>query len=310
MIHVSYTKFYMMKAEKEAHHHNNSHEPVLLDAVVRLLAPKPGESYLDLTAGYGGHSSKILETTGDATKLTLVDRDQNAINSLETLSNAGARVIHQDFASAAKEFVKNGEQFDMVLIDLGVSSPHLDNAERGFSFQTEAPLDMRMDNRQILTAQQVVNEYSEAELVKILRQYGEEPKAKKIAAAIVSARPLATTLQLAALVEDIYGRRGKTHPATRTFQALRIAVNEELMQLETTLPLLPDLLKEKGRVAIISFHSLEDRLVKQYFASETQAGYEAKLEVMTKKPISGAIEDVLNRRARSAMLRAAFKINT
>lgn len=300
----------MMKAEKEAHHHNNSHEPVLLDAVVRILAPKPGETYLDLTAGYGGHTSKVLQTTDDPTKLTLVDRDQNAINSLVPFLEAGARVIHQDFASAAQEFVNTGEQFDMILIDLGVSSPHLDNAERGFSFQTEAPLDMRMDNRQTLTAQTVVNEYSEAELTRILREYGEEPKAKKIAAAIVSARPLATTLELAALVEKIYSRRGKTHPATRTFQALRIAVNEELAQLEATLPLLPDLLKEKGRVAIISFHSLEDRLVKHYFASEKQAGYEARLEVLTKKPISGATEDVLNRRARSAMLRAAIKINT
>jgi 16S rRNA (cytosine1402-N4)-methyltransferase len=300
----------MMKAEKEAHHHNNSHEPVLLDAVTRVLAPKPGETYLDLTAGYGGHTSRILLETGDSTKLTLVDRDQNAINSLAPFSKAGARIIHQDFASAAEELAANGEQFDMILIDLGVSSPHLDNAERGFSFQTEAPLDMRMDNRQELTAQTIVNEYSAAELVRVLREYGEEPKAKKIAAAIISARPLATTLDLAAVVETIYSRRGRTHPATRTFQALRIAVNQELLQLETVLPLLPTLLKQGGRVALISFHSLEDRLVKRFFKEETEAGYEARLKVITKKPISGATEDVLNRRARSAMLRAAIKINT
>jgi 16S rRNA (cytosine1402-N4)-methyltransferase len=295
---------------QEAHHHNNSHEPVLLDAVVRILAPKSGESYLDLTAGYGGHAGRILRDTGDSTKLTLVDRDQNAIKSLQGFADAGARIIHQDFASAATDLATYGETFDMILIDLGVSSPHLDNAERGFSFQTEAPLDMRMDNRQALTAQTIVNTYSKEALKAILKEYGEEPKAQRIAEAIVLARPLNTTLELAAVVEEIYGRRGKTHPATRTFQALRIAVNEELSQIKTVLPLLPNLLKDGGRVAIISFHSLEDRLTKQFFASEAQAGYEARLALLTKKPISGATEDVLNRRARSAMLRGAIKINT
>lgn len=299
-----------MITEKEAHHHNNSHEPVLFDAVLRTLAPKPGETYLDLTAGYGGHTNGIVSNTGDSAKLTLVDRDQNAIASLVDFKQAGARILHQDFASAAKDLVGQNEQFDMILIDLGVSSPHLDNAERGFSFQAEAPLDMRMDNRQSLTAQQIVNEYSEEMLTQILRDYGEEPKAKKVAAAIIAARPLSSTLQLAEVVQKIYGRRGKTHPATRTFQALRIAVNEELKQLEATLSLLPDLLKPGGRVAVISFHSLEDRLVKQFFKAETNAGYEARLKTLTKKPISGATEDVLNRRARSAKLRAAIKINT
>ena len=295
---------------KEAHHHNNSHIPVLLDAVIQCLKPKPGESYLDLTAGYGGHASKVLSMTGNPKGATLVDRDQNAIAALQQFAQAGARLVHQDFASATQQLTANREQFDMILIDLGVSSPHLDNSERGFSFKTEAPLDMRMDTRQQLTAEHIVNTYSEEELTIILKSYGEEPKAKKIAKAIIDARPLTTTLELAHIVEKFYGRKGKTHPATRTFQALRIAVNEELTQLDSVLPLLPQLLKKGGRVAIISFHSLEDRLVKSFFASETQAGYEARLQVLTKKPIHGAHEDVLNRRARSAKLRAAIKINT
>lgn len=295
---------------KEAHHHNNSHIPVLLEAVVHILAPKSGDSYLDLTAGYGGHALQVLAKTGDISKLTLVDRDEHAIKSLQKLEISGARLIHQDFASAAKELAEANETFDMILIDLGVSSPHLDNGERGFSFQTDAPLDMRMDNRQKLTAEKLVNHCSHQELAKILREYGEEPKAKRIADGIIAARPISSTLQLANLVEEVYGRRGKIHPATRTFQALRIAVNEELSQLETVLPLLPDLLNPGGRVAIISFHSLEDRLVKRFFTSENQAGYEARLNILTKKPISGATEDVFNRRARSAKLRAAIKINT
>lgn len=299
-----------MNLVKEAHHHNNSHIPVLLEAVLTQLAPKQGESYLDLTAGYGGHASKVLERTGDPNKVTLVDRDEHAINALQELKNVGARVIHNDFAQAAADLALAGERFDMILIDLGVSSPHLDNAERGFSFQTDAPLDMRMDNRQVLTAQTLVNTSTEAELIRILKEYGEEPKAKRIAQAIIAARPLQTTLQLAGIVLGIYGRRGKTHPATRTFQALRIAVNQELEQVQRTLPLLPKLLNPGGRVAVISFHSLEDRLVKRYFAEQAESGYEAELRVLTKKPISGATEDVLNQRSRSAKLRVAIKINT
>lgn len=292
------------------HHHNNSHDPVLLEAVIRVLAPKSGESYLDLTAGYGGHASKVLESVRDARQLTLVDRDSNAIASLEYLKEQGARLIHQDFESAARALYDANEKYDMVLLDLGVSSPHLDNAERGFSFMAKAPLDMRMDQRQALTAEQIVNTYDETELARIIKEYGEEPAAKRIAAAIVSQRPFYTTSELADCVQGLLGRRGRIHPATRTFQAIRIAVNDELGQLDRTLKLLPSLLNSGGRVAIISFHSLEDRLVKRYFADQKAAGYEAELEIITKKPISGKTEDVLNRRARSAQLRAAIKIKT
>ncbi len=295
---------------KESHHHNNSHVPVLLEATLALLAPNLGESYLDLTAGYGGHASKVLSNLGDTSEMTLVDRDENAIAALQSSDLSSARIIHKDFASAAQMLHDEGEQFDMILIDLGVSSPHLDNAERGFSFQTEAPLDMRMDQRQELTAANILNQSSKDELIKILQRYGEEPRAKAIVETIIQTRPFYTTLELASLVEGIYGRRGKTHPATRTFQALRIAVNDELRQLEVVLDLLPDLLTNGGRAAIISFHSLEDRMVKRAFAEEVQKGFEARLQLLTKKPISGADEDVLNRRARSAKLRAVIKINT
>lgn len=297
-----------MTSQINTHHHNNSHTPVLLQDVVRVLAPRQGESYLDLTAGYGGHARAILDVTGDASIATLVDRDASAVSALKPLIEQGAQLIHMDFAAAAEQLAREGRQFDMILADLGVSSPHLDNGSRGFSFMYDAPLDMRMDPRQELSAEVLVNSRSEAELMEILRTYGDEPKARSIARAIVDSRPVTTTGQLADIVSGVYGRRGKTHPATRTFQAIRIAVNDELGQLERLLKTLPELLTPGGRVAIISFHSLEDRLVKRYFAEEAKAGYEAQLKILTKKPISGKSELVFNPRARSAMLRGAVKI--
>lgn len=297
-----------MTSQNKKHHHNNSHVPVLLDEVLKYLDPKSGESYLDLTAGYGGHASKILSNLGDASRMTLVDRDESAINSLQAFAKRGARIIHSDFATATRRLCEDGERFDMILIDLGVSSPHLNNSERGFSFMHDARLDMRMDPRQDLTAESIVNGYSKEQLEKILRSYGEEPRYRAVAEAIIESRPITRTSQLAEVVEQTYGRRGKTHPATRTFQAIRIAVNDELTQVENTLARIPDLLNDDGRVAVISFHSLEDRLVKQAFANESKSGYEARLKVLTKKPISGKTEQVFNPRARSAMLRAAAKI--
>jgi 16S rRNA (cytosine1402-N4)-methyltransferase len=297
-------------SDKKTYHHNNSHTPVLLERVLQLLAPKSKESYLDLTAGYGGHAKSVLTNMGDASLLTLVDRDANAISALTDLEHRGAQLIHTDYATAVADMLKSDKRFDMILLDLGVSSPHLDNAERGFSFQHSAPLDMRMDQRQSLTAEQVVNIYSEAELTRVLKEYGEEPKAKKIAKSIIEHRPVQTTDQLAAIVTKHYGRWQKSHPATRTFQALRIEVNNELTQLEQTLPGAVELLKLGGRIAVISFHSLEDRIVKQFFKQEADGSYEARLKLLTKKPILGKLDDVLNPRARSAKLRAAVKINT
>lgn len=285
------------------------HQPVLLQATLDVLAPKRGENYLDLTAGYGGHASKVIGAIGDAHLATLVDRDEFAIKALQPLAEAGARVLKNDYASAARQLHGAGELFSMILIDLGVSSPQLDIAERGFSFMQDGPLDMRMDQQTGFTAADVCNKASEDELVRILRDYGEEPRAIKVAQAIIRNRPFRTTTQLADVVTTVYrGRRGKTHPATRTFQALRIAVNQELQQLDETLQLVPDLLKPDGRVAIISFHSLEDRMVKRFFKEEQEAGYEARLQILTKNPIDGATQDVHNPRARSAKLRAAVKI--
>ncbi|MFZ2991682.1 MAG: 16S rRNA (cytosine(1402)-N(4))-methyltransferase RsmH [Candidatus Saccharimonadales bacterium] len=289
---------------------NQLHVPVLLEATLETLAPVAGESYLDLTAGYGGHASRILSITGNYTESVLVDRDDNAIKSLESLSNKGARLLHTDFVTAAKQLAEEGSKFNMILVDLGVSSPQLDQDERGFSFTNSGPLDMRMDRRQETSAKTLVNTASAEKLTQIINQYGEEPigLAKTIANAIVVNRPLSTTGELANLIKSVYrGRWKKIHPATRTFQALRIAVNDELKQVEDLLPLLPRLLKTGGRVGIISFHSLEDRLVKRYFKDQFESGFEAEFQPLTKKPIAGSINDVHNPRSRSSKLRVAVK---
>jgi 16S rRNA (cytosine1402-N4)-methyltransferase len=295
----------------KAHPPHDLHIPVLLEATLELLQPQKGESYLDLTAGYGGHAQAFLDRTGSQTSAILVDRDDYAIGKLSRFAEKGVQLLHTDFVTAAKALIEEGRQFDVVLIDLGVSSPQLDQGERGFSFTNSGPLDMRMDRRQELTAEQLVNTAKVDELTRIIHQYGEEPSgvAKRIAIAIAKGRPLQTTEELANLIlNEFHGRRGKIHPATRTFQSLRIAVNAELQQVETVLPLLPQLLLPGGRVGVISFHSLEDRLVKRYFADQKAAGFEAELRVLTKKPLDGATYDVSNPRARSAKLRAAVKI--
>ena len=286
------------------------HVPVLLDATLDALHPIERENYLDLTAGYGGHASRFLGITDNYQDSVLVDRDENAIRELVPFVEKGVQLLHTDFVSAARQLVEEGERFGIILVDLGVSSPQLDQSERGFSFTKQGPLDMRMDARQEVSAETLVNTASSDELVRIITTYGEEPYgfAKRIAEAIVSNRPLKTTDQLAELIKQEYrGRWKKIHPATRTFQALRIAVNDELRQVEALLPLLPRLLKSGGRVGIISFHSLEDRLVKRYFSEQKHAGYEAELEILTKKPIDGATYDVHNPRSRSAKLRVAVK---
>ena len=291
--------------------HPPLHVPVLLDDVVRLLNPKDGESYLDLTAGYGGHAGAIVERTHNYRGMTLVDRDEFAQANLAAFVGKGAELIHADFVSAARQLIAIGKRFDMILIDLGVSSPQLDRAERGFSFSHSGPLDMRMDRRQALTAEQVVNTYSQGELERIIRDYGKERPniARRYAAAIIKARPLATTEDLAsAILRAHVGRRQRTHPATRTFQAIRIFVNDELEQVRAIMPLLPELLSQGGRVGVISFHSLEDRIVKRYFAEQAENGYEAELRIITKHPVDGATKDVHNPRSRSAKLRVAVKI--
>jgi len=280
----------------------------LLDTVLDYLAPQPGESYVDMTAGYGGHASKVLERTGNAPGMVLVDRDSQAIAALQPLIKQGAKVIHSDFLQASQQLADGGHQYDMVLADLGVSSPHLNNSSRGFSFMNEADLDMRMDQRQTLSAADVVNSYSEADLTDVLWRFGQEPKSRQIARMIVQNRPFTSTTQLAKIVSKAWPGHSKVHPATRSFQAIRIVVNDELNLLEQALPLWIDLLKPGGRLAVISFHSLEDRVVKRTLA-EYAEGYEAQLQLLTKKPVSGSDQEIVfNPRARSAKLRAAAKI--
>jgi 16S rRNA (cytosine1402-N4)-methyltransferase len=286
------------------------HEPVLLGPTIEMLAPKKGEKYLDLTAGYGGHARAIIDKIGDSRLATLVDRDEMAINSLKRFEANGSRLIRSDFAAASEELALRGEKFEVVLVDLGVSSPQLDRAERGFSIKRDGPLDMRMDNRQELTAYDVVNQYSGVDLRDLIIRYGDErpAQAARIAKAIVEARPIMTTHELAQVIAKTYrGPRTKVHPATRTFQSIRIALNDELGQLSRLLPNIPKLLNSGGRVAIISFHSLEDRMVKSYFAEEASSGYEAQLSLI-KGAIKGADYDVNNPRARSSTLRGASKI--
>lgn len=286
------------------------HVPVLLDASIDLLKPRPGERYLDLTAGYGGHAGAFLAITNTTSSAVLVDRDENAIKELGHFTKDGARLLHTDFVSAARQLVSAGEVFDVIMVDLGVSSPQIDVGERGFSFMQDGPLDMRMDSRQEVSAASIVNGYSQYRLAEIIIKYGEErPQfANKIAAAICKKRPINTTNQLAQIIVDLHrGRWQKTHPATRTFQALRIEVNQELAQVEALLPLLPRLLHQNGRVGVISFHSLEDRLVKRYFKEQAEAGFEAELALLNKKPLDGVTYDVHNPRSRSAKLRGAVK---
>jgi 16S rRNA (cytosine1402-N4)-methyltransferase len=287
------------------------HIPVLLDDVLATLAPGAGDSYLDLTAGYGGHAGAIIAKTQAPERATLVDRDENAISELSNQCGfTNSSLLHSDFLAAAEKLLVDSKHFDMILLDLGVSSPQLDRAERGFSFAKDAMLDMRMDTGQTRTAAEIVNYSSEKALADIIIRYGEESvkRAQKNAHTIRLNRPINTTGELAKVIEKV-SPRGKIHPATRTFQAIRIAVNDELGQLERTLPLLPGLLNPGGRLAIISFHSLEDRIVKNFLNEHAQAGYEADLRLITKKPITaGATELVYNPRARSAKLRAAAKI--
>lgn len=287
------------------------HKPVLLSEVLEVLQPKRGESYLDLTAGYAGHASKILDVTRNYKDAVLVDRDANAIKVLEgKYLSAPVRIVQSDFYNAVLQEIECGNAFDMILMDFGVSSPQLDNAERGFSFAKDGPLDMRMDQNQELSAARIVNKWSERDLIEILEKYGEEKPgfAKLIARVIVHGRPWNSTKELGDALAK-YGRGGRVHPATRTFQAIRIAVNDELGEIERTLPLLPKVLKPGGRVAMITFHSLEDRLVKEYLKEATQHGEESELEVLTKKPIVAEQMDlVINPRARSAKLRAAKKL--
>lgn len=285
------------------------HNPVLLSEVLAGLRPQPGESYLDLTAGYGGHASEILGVTQNYKGSVLVDRDEFATEYLKNAFPSETTIINTDFYSAVLRLFECGKTFDIILADFGVSSPQLDMEERGFSFKYDSPLDMRMDQKQQKTAADIINKYSERELAHIFTTYGEEPigRSKMLAREIVHHRPINTTKELADLIKA-KSRYSKIHPATKVFQAIRIVVNGELEQIEKTLPFLPKLLNNNGRLGLITFHSLEDRLAKNFLKECTNHGEESELEIINKKPIvAGSVELVINPRARSAKLRLATK---
>ena len=284
------------------------HEPVLLYEVLSLLDPKPGRLICDATVGTGGHAEAILARGAE---LVGLDKDPQALELARARqARFGPRVqlLHADFRDLRTALSRLGvKAIDGVLFDLGVSSLQLDSPARGFSFREEAPLDMRMDPAQPRTAAELVNRLPEPELARILWEYGEERYARRIARAIVRARdkaPIRTTSELARLVARCYPPgRHRIHPATRTFQALRIAVNDELSVLEEGLTQAIELLSPGGVVCVISFHSLEDRIVKHLFRERAAKG---KLELLTKKPLRPSAEEVArNPRARSAKLRAA-----
>jgi 16S rRNA (cytosine1402-N4)-methyltransferase len=279
------------------------HVPVLPQEVLEGLAIQPGGLYLDATVGGGGHSRLILQAD-DSVKLVAVDQDESAIAAAcANLSEFGDRVTF--WQGNFSTFDPQGKQFDGILADLGVSSAQFDIPERGFSFRHEAPLDMRMDQSQELTAADIVNHWDETELANLIYNYGEERLSRRIARKILEQRPFQTTTELAEAISYCVPRKyryGRIHPATRTFQALRIAVNQELDVLETLLQKASGWLAPGGRLVIISFHSLEDRMVK-HALKENPA-----LKVVTKKPITAVEQEVeQNHRSRSAKLRVAEK---
>lgn len=281
------------------------HVPVLADALIAGLEVVAGGNYLDCTVGGGGHSALIL-AAAPAVRLIAIDRDDMAIAAAQTkLAPFSSQV--QFWHGNFKDYLPpSGLMFDGIIADLGVSSAQLDLPERGFSFRETGDLDMRMDRRRSLTAAELINDSPEAELANIFYQLGEERLSRRIAKTIVTQRPFHTTTELAEAIARCVPRSyryGRIHPATRVFQALRIAVNQELESLETWLKLAPDWLKPGGKIGAISFHSLEDRLVKHAFKEDD------RLQVITKKPIIATEEEMAtNVRSRSAKLRLAQRI--
>jgi 16S rRNA (cytosine1402-N4)-methyltransferase len=296
---------------------NPRHVPVLLEVAVRNLNVRQGGTYVDATLGFAGHASALARALGPGGKLIGFDRDPVALEYAsaklkalgEELGDAMPKVVLHDVEySRAAEFLKPGS-IDGLLADVGVSSMQLDEADRGFSFQADGALDMRMNPRQGVTAEQVVNQFGEKELADLIYEFGEERRSRRIARAIVRARPITTTAELARIVAGcappVKRERGKhvIHPATRTFQAIRIYVNGELDEIKALLEFAPKVLKPSGRLVMISFHSLEDRLVKDAFREGAQAGI---YEVLTRKPLIAEQEEMdRNPRSRSAKLRAA-----
>jgi 16S rRNA (cytosine1402-N4)-methyltransferase len=301
------------------------HQPVLYQEIIQALNPINNGKYVDGTLGAGGHAWGILQASSPGGLLLGLDLDPQALSlAAARLAEFGARAIlkQASYASLSEQLKDLGwPAVEGILLDLGLSSMQLDTPSRGFSFQAEGPLDMRFDPRAPRSAADLVNDLPESELADLIWKYGEETSSRRIARAIVNARPLTTTHQLAAVVAAASRRpSGRIHPATRVFQALRIAVNQELRSLEDVLPQAVSALAPGGRMAIISFHSLEDRIVKHYFRQESRdcicppgqpvctCGHKATLKVITRHPLQpGEVEIARNPRARSARLRIAEK---
>jgi 16S rRNA (cytosine1402-N4)-methyltransferase len=302
------------------------HQPVLYKEIIHALRPKRGGRYVDGTLGAGGHASGLLEASAPDGQLLGLDVDPQALKlAHRKLAPFGerARLIHASYATLRQHLVALGwDSLDGILLDLGASSMQFDSPERGFSFLADGPLDMRFDPSNPLTAAQIVNEWPEDELANVIYRYGEEPASRRIARAIVQSRPITGTGNLAAVIERVQPRRGSHHPATQTFQALRIAVNGELDAVEKTLPVAVQALGPGGRLAVISFHSLEDRIVKEFFRLESRdcicppkqpictCGHKASIKEINRRPITPTEEEITqNPRARSAKLRVAEKLS-
>ena len=287
------------------------HLPALVKEAIKVLNPIPGGTYVDATIGPGGHSEEILTLIGTGGKLIGIDRDNEALRTAqERLSDKRVILRKGSFSDMEKLLKKDGiTEVDGILFDLGISMIQMKNIERGFSFISDKRMDMRMDKEQALSARDVVNKYSANELERILREFGEERLSRKISEAIVRKRrikPIDTCSELSEIVERVYGRRGRVHPATKTFQALRIEVNKELDELQKGLDASVRILKRGGRLCVISYHSLEDRIVKHFIARSSKEG---SLKVITKKPLTPGSEEIRsNPSSRSAKLRAAERI--
>lgn len=290
------------------------HKPVLLDEIMGFILPKPNGVYLDATVGSGGHAERVLEESSPSGRLIGIDIDPAMLGIAKgRLEKFGGRcLLAEANYTLLKEILhSNGiNEVDGIIFDLGVSTEHFKDPGRGFSFTRNGPLDMRFSPKIRIKAEEIINRWKLQDLVNILYKYGEERRAKSIVKYIIEERKrkrINTTEELRELVIRAIGARriGKIHPATKTFQALRIAVNNELNNLETTLPLAVDILKQGGRICVISYHSLEDRIVKQIFRSLSGL----KIQLITKKPIIPTREEIVNNpRARSAKLRVAERI--
>lgn len=284
-----------------------AHVPVLSKAVLEFLAPHSKGRYIDATLGAGGHAAGILEASAPSGRLLGIDADPNALAAAaKNLSRFGNRavLVHANFSYLHQFAAANGfVPADGILLDLGLSSMQISDDARGFSFRSTGALDMRFDPGDATTAADLVNSLPENELANLIFEYGEEHASRRIARAIVNARPITSASRLAQVIEKAIGWRGRIHPATRTFQALRIAVNRELKALEEALPQIVEALAPQGRAVIISYHSLEDRRVKNFFREARE------LQVLTKHPVRPARAEIAaNPRARSAKLRAAERV--